>query len=869
MKGKKFLALLLAAAMTASLAACGDGSGDASGSGDSTSDSGSVSDSASDSTEDSTESESQPGGETEADTRYIFKDAVSQLASNWNRLTYRSVDDAYPLDYIASGFYEPVYNDQLHEVEGMDPFTGYKYIPVMAASDPVDVTEQVKAEHPEFNIPESATAGFAYTIDLNPNAVWEDGTPINADSYVYSMKELLDPKQKNYRAVDFYTGNFVIAGAEDYNFSGRSAYYEVVTQVESMDDLVVGEDGFYTLPDGSAVYVGLQDNLSWLQNDTLAGYVGKYGENYFGVEDYATLEGMADSEGHVQLNEEALAALVGVITTVEAWGETEADAVNYLVYGVPFPECDYDSTVGLYKSGDYQITIVFENSLSGFNLYYNLSSTWLVKEDLYEKCKKFDGDAFTTNYCTSVETTSSYGPYKMTEFQADKAMHFVRNESWVGYSDGQHSYVDPTDGETYDMYMTDEINCQVVAESSTRKLMFLKGELMGYGLGKEDFDTYRNSEYAYATPRTTTYFFIFNGFLSAIRDREASEGFDQTKNDLETLTLESFRRAVAVTYDKELFASTVSPSRKGGYGLIGSAYVYDPETGAKYRDTDQAKKVLCDFYSVNVDDYSSLDEAVASITGYDPEAAKELYAKAFEEALEKGFITDEDGDGVCDQVINIEYAMSAEADDFMTTTINYLNEKMTEVTNGTPFEGKIQFTMSAPYGNDWDKKLKAGLADTVLAGWQGSLLNPFGIIDSYTNGTESQYDYQWFDATKVDLTLELNGESVTMNLKQWTDALGGKTMTVGGKDYNFGEADADVDTRLTILAALEGRILQTYDYIPMLEDGSIALLSQQVYYVVDDYSPVMTRGGIAYMKYNYNEGEWAQYVAEQGGELKY
>jgi hypothetical protein len=56
----------------------------------------------------------------------------------------------------------------------------------------------------------------------------------------------------------------------------------------------------------------------------------------------------------------------------------------------------------------------------------------------------------------------------------------------------------------------------------------------------------------------------------------------------------------------------------------------------------------------------------------------------------------------------------------------------------------------------------------------------------------------------------------------------------------------------------------------MLEDASMALLSQQVYYVVEEYNPVMGRGGIAYTKYNYNETDWAAYVAEQGADgLKY
>jgi hypothetical protein len=49
----------------------------------------------------------------------------------------------------------------------------------------------------------------------------------------------------------------------------------------------------------------------------------------------------------------------------------------------------------------------------------------------------------------------------------------------------------------------------------------------------------------------------------------------------------------------------------------------------------------------------------------------------------------------------------------------------------------------------------------------------------------------------------------------------------------------------------------------------MALLSQQVYYVIEEYNPILGRGGLTYTKYNYNEADWAAYVKAQGGELKY
>ncbi len=824
---------------------------------------------------DGTEDQQQPdegtgddAEEPEEEGTYTYQDSVVTLATNWNPHTYQTADDAYPVDTarIFIGLYDIIFNDELHPVEGVDPYAGYVVIPEMAASEPVDVTEQIKAEHPEFNIPESATSGYAYTIDLNPNATWEDGTAITADDYVYSMKQLLNPDLMNYRAPDYYDKEFAVAGARAYANGGKTAYSDALGAY-AVADLTKGEDGNYYTADGQTVAIALNMALDWLSGDTLQAYVEAYGDEYFDITNWETLVGMMDSNGVIPLNDENLALFSPVVTGNEAWGETEAELPNYFVVGTDYPEVEYDGTVGLYKSGDYQITLVLEKALSGFNLLYNLTTNWLVYEPYYEACLSETNGVWSNTYGTSVDTTMSYGPYKLTEYQSDKFMKFEKNENWYGWTDGQHQYVDPTDGQTYDMFMTDVIECEVVPEAATQKLMFLKGELMTYGLQAEDFASYRNSDFVYFTPETTIYFLILNGHKEAIRNREAAADFDTATLDLETMTLLSFRQAVAVTYDKELFASTVSPARSGGYGIIGNAYVYDVDTGALYRDTDQAKQVLCDFYSVDVSEYASLDEAVDSITGYDPETAKELYNQAFQEALEAGYITDNDGDGISDQTVQIEYCISTDTD-FMNQTIDYLNAKMTEVTEGTAFEGKIKFVKSAPYGTAWSDKIKAGLSDTVLAGWQGGALNPFSLTDLYVNPANA-YDGEWFDATTVEMTMTIDGQEITMSLRQWSDALNGTMVEIDGTQYNFGEGMVDVETRLDILAAIEGEVLKTYNYIPMLQNASAALLSQQVYYVVEEYNPVVGRGGIQYLKYNYNDAEWAEYVASEGGELQY
>lgn len=807
------------------------------------------------------------------DSTYTYEDYVSVLATNWNPHTFETNDDDYLTEYLRPGLYTFMFNDELHPVtdaEGntKEPYTGYAIVPEMAAGDPVDVTEQVKADHPEFGIPESATSGYAYTIDLNQKATWDDGTPITADDYVESMKRLLDPAMMNYRATDYYAQNMCVAGAEQYSKGGTTTY-EYNTY--DLADLTVGEDGQYVNPDGQKMYVAMTIGCEQLGGDALQDYIDNYGEDSFDTSKWQTLVDATTDAGVAPLTAETLDALTTTITGNEAWGETDGSTIPmYLVYAEEWAEFPWEN-VGLYKSGDYQITLVLSKALSGFNLYYSLTTNWLVKTDLYDAGITESNGLKTTNYCSSVETTASYGPYKLASYQSGKALQLVRNENWYGYTDGQHEYVDPTDGQTYQMYSTDVINCQVVEESATAKMMFLKGQLMSYALTADDMTTYRQSEYAHNNPKETVFFLILNGYKDAINNREAASDFDQKTTDLQTMTLLSFRKAVAVTYDKELFAATISPARSGAYGIIGNTYIYDPETGATYRSTDQAKQVLCDFYSVDTSKYANLDEAVASITGYDPEAAKELYKQAFDEAIAAGYITDEDGDGISDQTVTIEYCMSVDSD-FMTKTVDYLNEKMAEVTTGTPFAGKVKFVKSAPYGNDWNTKIKNGLSDTVLAGWTGSKMNPFSLTDLYVNPSY-QYDASWFvsDTVNMTLTVPVNGTptEVTMNIHKWSDALNGTTVNEGGVDYNFGEGQADVETRLSIMAGIEGKVLETYDYLPMLQDGSIFLLTQKAYYVVDEFNPVLAYGGLAYLKYNYNDAEWNAYVTEQGGELSY
>ena len=861
---KKFLSLLLAFVMLFSLVACGE-NGDTP---------------APDSNNDGENTPVVSGDAGNSDVKvpeaaepvaaegdYIYKDSVSTLATNWNPHTYQTADDSYPMDYTTDSLYTLIFNDENHPVEGKETFDGYAIVPSMAADFPVDITESVKAEHPEFNIPDSATTGYAWSVKLRDDLKWDDGTPIKAQDFVDSLERVLRPELINYRAADYYDGSYAVVNAMNYALAGSSSYLDNGDEGHTLEEMVKDENGQYTY-DGKLVYIGVDYPLSWCGGDTLKTYVDSYGDAYFGLDTWDDLLAAADAHGVAPCTDENLALLSGVTTTNEAWGETDAELPNYLLIVDFTYESDYDfSNVGLYAPAEDELVFVFRNAFDGFYLMtYGMSTGYLVKTDLYDslltESESASGTVWSSTYNTSVATTCSYGPYKMTDYQLDKSMHFVKNENWAGWNYEWINYVDPNDGQTYQMYQTTEIDTQVISEAATRKQMFLAGQLMGYGLQSEDYDQYRSSEYYYATPAETVFFLVIN-------DRESQADFDQTTTDLQTQMLESFRRACAVSIDRELMAATVSPSRSGGYGFLGNTYIYDPETCAYYRDTDQAKQALVDFYSINLDDYNGdLDAAVDAITGYDPETAAVKFQEAYEEALSLGYITDNDGDGKSDQTVTMVYAISTEFTDFLKKTLDFLNTSLNDCAKGTGFEGKIAIVDSAPVGNDWSNQIRGGLMDTELAGWSGGALDPFGLADTWTR-TDAAYWGNWWDASKHDMTVNIDGKDLTMSIRDYAECLNGNTKTVDGTDYNFGYGQVDVEVRLDILAEIERQMLTSYNCVPILQDGGGSLLSQQVYYVVEDYNPMMSRGGIQYLKYNYNEEEWAQYVADQGGSLQY
>ncbi len=519
---KKLLSLMLTFAAVLSLAACG-----------------AAETPSSPQTPETTAEEPSAGAEPE-EPEYVYKDAVSSLSADWNPHRVTGAEEAYPLRYITAGLYriapedageaaagketdkaEPETDEAVPETDEAEQETGAEepesdeaeaaagtgaygetlpagctLLPEMAAALPEDVTAVVKALHPEFGIPEEAAEGYAFRIALDPEAAWQDGTPIDADTYVESMKRLLDPKLMNARACDYWEGSLCLAGAEAYAFGGSSRMLtnspDGTTLACQPEDMEKGADGVYVTKEGFPLAIGLDENgYGWLGGNSLRDY---YRFGYIPGEVFEVLENAADDSGYVPLTDEIRTVFGGFIGSDEWGGETEDEIAYYLSFRKTYPEADF-SSVGILKTGDKEITLVLDRPVSLSGLALALCRSWIVETSVYDACLSEEDGVLSSKYGTSPETSPSCGPYVMTEYVPGEYMRFARNDGWYGWTDGEHSYTDPRDGKTLPVYQATAVFVREEAEAKARRDLFRKGELMNCLFSEEELERFTGGDH--------------------------------------------------------------------------------------------------------------------------------------------------------------------------------------------------------------------------------------------------------------------------------------------------------------------------------------------------------------------------------------
>ena len=788
---------------------------------------------------------------------YTYNTYTSLSPSNWNELTYQDNNDTQIMSYIAGSFFS--YDFKYDEYGEIVP--GEFVMQYGAATKLEDVTD---AYREAWNLPEEGK-GYAYKITLREDMKWDDGTAIDANDFVYTMKEQLDPLFQHYRADSFYAGSVNLVNAQNYVKQGQEGWFAAdgpyaVYTAEELDSKIVftlapagslkiGED---TVDAEVSLRAAMDFPASYDAAMTAAYLIANYlGECAFTAETAAAMEGktMAEIKADATLKA-AWDALIG-------WWQTEPnEELDFFVTYYTFPEVDFDEVGIFVGDNNYEIVIVLSQPLDllkddgslSYKAAYNLASLPLVHKAKWEACKVAPAEGatlWTSTYCTNALNTASWGPYKLESFQSGMQYVLVRNENWYGYN------MDEYKGQ----YQTDRIVCDTVKEWNSAWLMFQKGEIDDIGIDVTIADDYKTSDRAYFTPDD------FVGSLQLQSDASQLEARQSEGVNKLLLTYQDFRKALSLSINRADYTAKCTTSSLAGFGLFNSMHYYDVENGGVYRNTDEGKKVLCEIYGVDYTQYEDLDAAVAAITGYDLDQARELLTKAYNEALAAGDI--KEGDKVV-----LTFGTGA-INESVQRHFEYIKTAWQTLAVGTPLEGKIDLELK-DFAAAWANDFRAGAYDVCMGGWTGAAWDPGYFLLAYLD-EGYRYAAAW-DTTKVMMTFTMkgvgeNGADITetMSLMDWYGCLNGYS----DAKYDWSSAALEESQRLQLIAALEKEVLKVYYAVPTYNSFGASLISFKVDYVTYEYNTFMGYGGFRYMTFNYDDEGWIAAVQEAGGTLNY
>ena len=557
-------------------------------------------------------------------------------------------------------------------------------------------------------------------------------------------------------------------------------------------------------------------------------------------------------------------------------------------YITTFPKTTWDQ-VGLKKIDDYTIDIIYTGELSGFYQKYNIGLP-LVHKATYEKTITTDPTtgAKSSNYGTSVETYMGYGPYKLTKYVVDSEMVFEKSDTWFGYTekyaDTYGTFTAEFDGQEHQQYQTTKVVLKYVPNISTREEMFLAGQLSSFGMTKNEYDKYKSSDRLYSATGAATFYGIICSDYNSLVEREAtlnkttySESYDGSKQQYNKtiLTIKEFRQALCYGIDRKTLVANLYPGGSPAISLFSDLIIADPEKGIPFNGFDSTKEAICSFWGVEYgpeEEFKTLDEAYNSITGYDLTTAKKLVDEAYDKAIEQGLMG-------ANTIVNIDYCASTDSETEQ-LWYNTFNSSFEEMFKGTKLEGKFQYNYNTNLGSDFGGAIQSGKADTAWGfGWSGGELDPYDLLQVYVdaaNGEDEPYQYDmWIDRSAKEYTVTLNldvdgkGEKeYSYTVFEWYKILNGVDGAPDGLNWKYQKIDDSI--RAEILAACEELILNDYTTIPLMNEGSVLLLSYQVNYGKESYLFGMGFGGIRYITYNFSDTEWTAYVNKQSGKtLKY
>ena len=808
------------------------------------------------------------GGVVDADLKQAeYNTTTSVMPSNWNEFTYADNNDTQIMSYIGSSFFEYDYkfeNDEKFNKDGTINKAGI--VPgayttnYSAATKLEDITATVDAKW-GYTDDQKAEGGYAWKITLRDDLKWDDGTAITAADFVYSMQQLLDPAFMNFRANTYYD-TLMIKNSKAYFFQNQEGTYETI-----------GGRGYASvqaaIDAGETVYANAWNMWG------AAGYTDANGNEcpeWLAITD-ETVYNNADGSDPVsgKFLYDNYGAYLEPGTGYDAAVYVENTNRNVAWDSVGIYSIDDENAIVLCLDKAYSF-LKEDGSLSVWAPYY-FSSLPVVHKAKYEASKIAPADGatlWTSNYNSSLETTASWGPYKLAEFEAGSHYKLVKNENWYGWNLDQYA----------NQYNITAINCRKVEEFATKWMGFLNGSYDDASLQTENVAEYLDSKYVYFTSTSTgTFGMQLYSNLSTLKNSENNNGI---------LAIQEFRHAFNLALNRSDIVEKIWPgSAVPCFGLLNVAYYYDIENspeledGGQYRNATVAKEGILRAYgfeqnadgkwsSGDLKDLST-DDAYEALTGYNPVVAKQKMQAAIDILLanpeEYGYDSSKN--------ITLVYGSSSDTDK-QRFRASYLQDVLDGLTAGTALEDKIDVVFDASAGAQWAEAFRTGKTQIGFGyGFSGNAFNPFDIIGAFVNPDDDLNYHMYWDTSAIDMTLTMPagdyegaGETITMSIQNWYYCLNGLAATENqAKTYNWGEGFAPVEARLMILSALEEVTIKESRSVMLIADGGGSFLGAKFSYFSEDEHTFMGFGGIRYMEVNYTDAEWADFVAANNNDL--
>lgn len=785
--------------------------------------------------------------------QYTLREYTSQMPGQWCTILSSDIVNNDMESYFTSAFYEFNYKFDADGKIVPGAFT----VEYSASTKLEDVTKKYAGQ---YGLAADAEKGQAFAMTLRNDLTWDDGTPIKAADFVYSMSQQLSPNYLFDTASNYYSGNYVIHNAQNYVKQGQSGWFDARntygtydTSLDSNLYFVIGAGSTNTnYGKAEAHYFSAWGLPAGTDAKTAATYMVQVGKANTTVEAILALEGKTLAEIKADATMKATWEAV-----LKFWQTEPNEELDFFVTQYTYPQMDFSEVGYFVGDNEYELVMVIDGTLKPLDEEGNLAyeagyyfSNWpLVKKDLWEQCEDTTKTPYANSYCTTLEKSASWGPYKLTNYQTDKTYTVSRNDKWFGYGLPQYAK----------QYQTDTIITNKIPEWDTAWMSFRLGEYDSVSMDVKIANEYRTSRQAYFTPDTATFDLNLQSLATSRTDK---------RNNL-LLNYDDFRKAISLAINRDDYCAKNSPSSQAALGLLNSMYYYDVENGKVYRESIQAKEAILNAYGAEKVEggwkvgnvvYSNIDEAVDATTGYNVTLARQLMTSAYNKAKADGNYRDGEKIvltfGISQQTANTDRIK------------NWFQAAFDDATKGTAFEGKISIEYFVFSDNTWSEQFADGEYDLCFGAWGNAPFNPAYLLCETQISADNRYAVNW-DPTTVSVTVKATPDEkhkdgvYTYNLEQWRLILQGKD----GCPVNF--KTFPMEDQLTALGAVETAILKAYYSIPVYSRYSASLMGYKTDYITYEYNTFMGYGGIRYMSYNFDDTEWAAFVAEKGGELNY